>query len=51
MILTRMRLLVAGLVAVALGFPLASETFGQGLGWFVGGVIDASVAASDGGGS
>lgn len=44
----RTKLFVAGLAAFIVGMPLASETYAQGLGSWIGFIVDSSVYASDG---
>lgn len=44
----RTRIVVAGLAAFLLGFPLAERSFGAVGGW-IGAIIDASIYGSDGG--
>jgi hypothetical protein len=42
------KLFIAGLAAFLVGLPLARETYAQGLGDWIGFVVDASIYASDG---
>ena len=48
MIFKQTKLFLAGLIAVLIGFPLARETFAQGLGSWIGFAVDSSVAGSEG---
>lgn len=44
----RSKLFIAGLAAFLIGLPLAQETYAQGLGSWIGFIVDASVSSSDG---
>jgi hypothetical protein len=46
--LHKSKLFIAGLAAFLVGLPLAQETYAQGIGSWVGWVVDASIYASDG---
>lgn len=48
MIIGRSKLFIAGLAAFLVGLPLAGQTYAQGIGGFIGYIIDASIYASDG---
>lgn len=46
-VIKKSKLLLAGLIAVLIGFPLARETFAGGVGSWIGLGIDASIAGSE----